>query len=109
MPRKAVILDSAKAEFRDIQQYVRQEFGAPVWNTVNAEYKKALQTIQRHPEMGHGIAELQELGITHIRYALVRQTRMVYEFDDRLVIIHMFISPRRDFRRHLFARLLHSR
>jgi toxin ParE1/3/4 len=56
--------------------------------------------------IGNTIDELKELGVTNIKYALVRQTRVVYEFDDDMVLIHMFISTRRDFRAHLFKRLL---
>lgn len=56
-------------------------------------------------KIGSYVDELKELGITHVKYVLVRQTRVVYEFDDNLIIIHMFIGTRRDFRAHLLKRL----
>ncbi len=106
MTRKIVILDSAKEEFKGIKRYVNQAFGEPVWNTVNAEYKEAIQRIKDNPEAGRYIDELQELGMTHYKCILVRQTRVIYEFNQHLVIIHMFINTQRDFRSHLMKRLL---
>ena len=106
MTRKIIVLDSAKAEFRDIKEYVKQEFGDSIWNTVNAEYKTAIRQLKTNPKMGRSLVELKDLGITDIRYVLVRQTRIVYELSDESVIVHMFINTRRDFRCHLLKRLL---
>lgn len=103
--RRIVILDSAKEEFKDIKKYVKRDFGDSVWNTVNAEYKGALQRIKENPKIGSYVDELKELGFTNVKYVLVRQTRVVYEFDDSLIIIHMFIGTRRDFRAHLLKRM----
>lgn len=105
MSRRIVILDSAKEEFKDIKKYVQRKFGDYVWNTVNAEYKEAFKLIKANPKIGSYVDELKELGITNVKYALVRQTRIVYEFDENLVIVHMFIGTRRDFRTHLLKRL----
>ncbi len=104
--RNIVILDSAKEELKDIKQYVRAKFGDSVWNTINAEYKAAIQRIKQTTQSGSYIDELKELGVTNVKYILVRQTRVVYEFDDNIVLIHLFINTRRDFRTHLFKRLL---
>lgn len=104
--RRIFILDSAKSEFKDIKAYVNNKFGVPVWNSVNAEYKKAIQQIKENPHLGSYIDELKDLGMANIKYILVRQTRVVYEFDDDLVLVHMFIDTKRDFREHLLKRLL---
>lgn len=106
MTRKIVILDSAKEEFKDIKTYVNKAFGDSVWNTVNAEYKEAIQRIKGNPQAGSYIDELQELGMNHYKCILVRQIRVIYEFNQHLVIIHMFINTQRDFRSHLLKRLL---
>ncbi|WCG83393.1 type II toxin-antitoxin system RelE/ParE family toxin [Pectobacterium sp. A5351] len=106
--RKVVILDSAKEELKDIKKYVRAKFGDSVWNTINPEYKTAIQRIKQNPQSGGYIDELKELGVTNVKYTLVRQTRVVYEFDDSIVLIHMFINTKRDFRTHLFKRLLNQ-
>ncbi|MFL9710040.1 type II toxin-antitoxin system RelE/ParE family toxin [Methylobacillus sp. Pita1] len=105
MSRRFVILDSAKEEFKDIKKYVKREFGDSVWHTINAEYKGCFRLIKENPKIGSHIDELKEIGITNIRYALVQQTRIVYEFDNYLIIIHMFIGTRKDFRTHLLKRL----
>lgn len=105
MSRRIVILDSAKEEFKDIKKYVKREFGDAVWNSVNAEYKDAFKLIKENPQIGSCIDELKALGITNVKVALVRQTRIVYEFDETLIIVHMFIGTRRDFRSHLLKRL----
>lgn len=103
--RRIIILDSVKEEFKDIKKYVNRDFGDSVWNTVNAEYKDTFRLIKKNPQIGTHVDELKEIGIANIKYVLVRQTRIVYEFDDKLIIIHMFIGTRRDFRTHLLKRL----
>lgn len=103
---KTIILDSAKEEFKEIKRYVKKEFGDSVWSIVNAEYKEAIQRIKNNPQISSTIDELKDLGITNVRYTFVRQTRIVYEFDDDLVFFHMFIHTKRDFRAHLFKRLI---
>lgn len=108
MPRQIIILDSAREEFKDIKKYVVKEFGSVTWNTINAEYKKTVRLIKTSPEINAPVDELKDLGILNVRYALVRQTRIVYEFDESLVLIHMLIHTRRDFRAHLFKRLFNQ-
>jgi toxin ParE1/3/4 len=72
--RKIVVLDSAKEEFRELKAYVKRNFGDSVWNTVNAEFKAAIRSIQQNPYTGSDIDELKELGFTNFKFALVRQT-----------------------------------
>ena len=106
MTHRVVVLDSAKEDFKDIHRYVKQNFGQTVWRAVHEEYQDAFRRIQQAPQAGNPIEWLADLGMTHVRYLLVRQTRLVYEFDDSLVIVHMFIGTRQDFRAHLLKRLL---
>ncbi len=105
---KFVILDSAKEELKDIKKYVKKEFGELTWNKVNAEYKAAFKLIKANPKSGSSIEELKELGVTNVKYRLVRQTRVVYEFDEQLILVHMFISTKRDFLTHLMKRLFNQ-
>lgn len=77
MARKIVVLDSAKDDFKDIKAYITREFGDSIWNAVSAEFKRAIQRIKENPQVGNPISELKELGITNVRYVLVRQTRVV--------------------------------
>ena len=100
-----VIIDSAKEEFKEIKKYLNNEFGHHVWKEINSEYKESIKKIKSNPYVGNHIDALIDIGITNIKYILVRQTRVVYEFDDDLIVIHMFISTKRDFRSHLLKRL----
>lgn len=104
--RNAVILDSAKFEYKAIKQHVRREFGEASWAKTQGAFKEAITLIKHSPEIGLEIDELSALGITIFRSKLVGQTRIIYEFDDVNVIIHMFIHTRRDFRSHLINRVL---
>jgi plasmid stabilization system protein ParE len=109
MTRNVVILDGAKADFREIKKNVRKQFGDLVWADVNQEFQSAVKRIGANPLLGTHIDELGAFGYDHYRKALVRQTRIIYEFDDQTVIVHLFIHTKRDFRTHLEKRLLSAR
>jgi toxin ParE1/3/4 len=106
MSRKVIILDVAKPDFREIKTYVLSQFGNGVWNEVLEEFKTTINNIGLYPEAGAEIEELKELIQENFRIRLVRQTRIVYEYDDKKVLVHMFIHTMRDFRAHLLKRLL---
>lgn len=106
MTRKVIILNVAKPDFREIKTYVKAQFGDAVWNDVNKEFKITIYNIALSPEAGKEVEELKELGQENFRTRLVRQTRIVYEYDDKEVLVHMFIHTKRDFRAHLMKRLL---
>lgn len=106
MRRKVIILDAAKPDFQEIKTYVLSQFGKEIWNQVFEEFKNTINDIGLYPEAGAEIDELKELFQEPFRIRLVRQTRIVYEYDDKEVLIHMFIHTMRDFRAHLLKRLL---
>jgi plasmid stabilization system protein ParE len=103
--RQIVVLDSAKEEFKEIKKYIKEDFGSSIWSIINSEYKSAFALIKINPEAGSPIDELREVGVANIKYILVRQTRVVYEFNESMVLIHMFVSTKKDFRTHLLKRL----
>jgi len=105
MSHKVIILDVAKPDFRDIKSYVKLNFGDNVWNEVNQEFKDTIKAIGLNPEAGKTIEELNELGEGNFRQRLVRQTRIIYEYDDKQVLVHMFLHTKRDFRTHLMKRM----
>jgi toxin ParE1/3/4 len=106
MTRSVVILDGAKADFREIKKNVRKQFGESVWAEVTQEFKNTVNRIGYNPLLGTHIDELGSFGYDHYRKTLVRQTRVVYEFDHQNVIVHLFIHTKRDFRTHIEKRLL---
>jgi plasmid stabilization system protein ParE len=105
MTRKVIILNVAKPDFREIKTHVKSQFGDAVWNEVNQEFKVALNNIALNSEAGKEVEELKDLGIENFRIRLVRQTRIVYEYDEQEVVVHMFVHTKRDFRAHLMRRL----
>ena len=105
MSRRVIILNVAKPDFREIKTHAESQFGDAVWNDVNEEIKSTINNIALNPEAGKEVEELRELGQEIFRTRLVRQTRIVYEYDDKEVLVHMFIHTKRDFRAHLMRRL----
>lgn len=106
MSRKVIILDAAKPDYREIKTHVKSQFGVAVWNEVNQEFKATISNIGLTPEAGKVIEELNDLAEGNFRLRLVRQTRIIYEYDDRQVLVHMFVHTKRDFRAHLIKRML---
>lgn len=106
MTRHAVILDGAKADFREIREYVRRQFGDAVWQQVNQEFKDTIKAVTANPMLSTQIEELVALGYDQFRQTLVRQTRVIFEFTSTQVIVHLFVHTKRDFKTHLEKRLL---
>jgi plasmid stabilization system protein ParE len=106
MTRTAVILDGAKADFRDIKKYVKRQSGDLVWAEVNQEFKSTIQQIATNPLPGTTIDELAGLGFDSFRETCVRQTRLICECNSEQAIVHMFIHTKREFKTHLAHRLL---
>lgn len=106
MGRKVLVLRAAQQDYADIKRHVLAEFGISVWQEVNQAFKTVIQQIGMHPEAGAPLEALQALGLDHFRQRLVRQTRVIYEFDDEEVVIHLFLHTRQDFRAHLERRML---
>ena len=106
MTRNAVILNGAKADFREVKNYVKKTFGDLVWAEVNQEFKDTIRRVTINPSLGTNVEELGFLGFGNFRKTLVRQTCVVYEFNSTQVIVHMFIHTKRDFKTHLEQRLL---
>jgi plasmid stabilization system protein ParE len=105
MNRKVIILNVAKSDFKEIKNYLRDQFGENVWKEVNQELQNTIRNIGLNAESGKRVEELSELGQDNFRTRLVRQTKIVYEYDEKEVLIHMFIHAKRDFRTHLLKRL----
>jgi len=105
MNRKVIILNVAKSDFKEIKSYVKAQFGENIWKKVNQEFQSTIRNIGLNAEAGKRIEELGELGQDNFRTRLVRQTEIVYEYDEKEALIHMFIHAKRDFRTHLLKRL----
>ncbi|KMN15943.1 hypothetical protein TU86_04115 [Pseudomonas weihenstephanensis] len=106
MTRQFIITENAKKDLSEIKSYVTKEFGKSTWKKAHAEYAAEFKKIRDKPEAGKIVDELKDLGINHILYRLVRQTKIVYEFNESKIIIQLLINTRRDFRSHLLKRVL---
>ena len=104
--RKTFVLQSAQADYKKIRQYVCRKFGAVAWEPIYAEWKTIFARLQSHPELGSSIAELDGTGFTQFRKYLHKNAFVVYHHDDERIVVYMFIPTVRDFRAHLFERLL---
>ena len=105
-PRKVVILQSAKSDYRRIKTYVTQKFGAETWLEINQEWKVKLNKLAVNPELGNNISELDGTGLTGFKRYQHKNAYVVYQTSDALLTVYMFIPSMRDFRRHLMDRLL---
>jgi plasmid stabilization system protein ParE len=105
-PRKVVILQSAKSDYRRIKNNVTQKFGAETWLEINHEWKGKLNKLAVNPELGSNISELDGTGWTVFKRYQYKNAYAVYQTSDALLTVYMFIPSMRDFRRHLMDRLL---
>jgi toxin ParE1/3/4 len=101
-----IILDVAKSNFREIKSYVESQLSETVWNELNQEFKATIADIRFYPEVGEVDEALHDLREENFGLRLVRQSRIVYEYDDKQVLVHMFVRTKRDFRTHIIKRIL---
>lgn len=90
---KSAHSDVAKSGFREIRTYIKSQFGDAAWNDVNEELKTTISDIALNPAAGKELEKLRELGQENFRMRLVRQTRIVYEYDDKVVLVHILFTP----------------
>lgn len=105
------ILESAKADFKNIGNYVVKNFGNDVKKALNEEVKAAIQNIGEYPFSGSAVEELEEVGSGNYRQLYVgskAKTRIVYEVRKDAVYVHIFMDTRRDLNTLLQQRMLSS-
>lgn len=104
--RKVVVLQSAKSDYRRIKSYVTQRFGAEAWLVINNEWQTKINKLAATPELGRKISEIDGTGFTGFKKYQHKNAYVFYQTSEELLIVYMFISSMRDFRRHLMERLL---
>ncbi len=109
MSRRAVILTGAKADFKEVKQYVKRKFGDAVWANANQDFKNTIQSITANPPLGSNIEQLGPVGYASYKQTFVDSTKVGYAFDDDELTVHMFIHTRRNVRSHLEKRLFAPR
>ena len=104
--RKAVVLQSAQADYKDMRAYVVQKFGTQTWAAIHTQWQLKIQKIAANPDLGSPIPELDGSGFTGFKKYQYKNAYVVYHHSDERVTIYMFIPRMRDFRQHLMQRLL---
>ena len=104
--RKVIILDSAKKDYAEINQYLLREFGPLTWKNINIEWKDKLQRIAASPQIGADLHELAGTGFGNFKKFCHKNVYAVYAFNEAEIVVYMFIPAMRDFRTHLMHRLL---
>lgn len=103
---RVVVLRGAESDLRELRRYIRQRFGAPVWDESLAALRKAFARLATHPRAGHLPDELATLNLVQYRQVVVGMNRIIYEQRDRTVYVHVVCDTRRDLRAVLLRRLL---
>ncbi|WP_345798047.1 type II toxin-antitoxin system RelE/ParE family toxin [Castellaniella sp. MT123] len=103
---KAVLLDEAQTDIRELRQYITQVFDKATWQGTYAGIKTTVRNTAAFPLSGHIPPELAELGLSQYRQTLSGMNRIVYEVQGDMLYIHIVCDTRKDLRALLTRRLL---
>ena len=103
---KALLLDEAQADIRELRRYVTRIFGNAAWQETYADLRAAIRSTVAFPLSGLIPPELAELGLSQYRQALSGMNRIIYEVQGDMLYIHIVCDTRKDLRALLTRRLL---
>jgi len=105
---KAVILDSAEKDLKELKAYVIKNFSLEVWQNTFGEIKEAIRNLQRFTQAGFIPDEIAKLNLTQYRQVLSGMNRIIYEVRQDSIYVHVIADARRDMNSLLTRRLLRS-
>jgi plasmid stabilization system protein ParE len=105
---KAVILDSAEKDLKELKAYVIKNFSLEVWQNTFGEIKEAIRNLQRFLQAGFIPDEIAKLNLTQYRQVLSGMNRIIYEVRQDSIYVHVIADARRDMNSLLTRRLLRS-
>lgn len=108
MSFKVVILHSAKADLKELRDYVTTRFSQSVWLETSAQIKKAMGILTISPQAGAVPAEIEMLNLSEYRQVISGLNRIIYEIRQEVVFVHAVVDVRRDMVSLLTKRLLRS-
>ena len=76
---KAVILDSAEKDLKELRAYVIKKFSLEVWQNIFGRIKETIRNLQRFPQVGLIPDEIAKLKWTQYRQVLSGMNRILYE------------------------------
>lgn len=91
-----ILSPQAEEDLADILQYTLETWGEAQFYAYRAVLDKALLTIQRHPQIGHG---RPELSAAHRIFPAGRHI-IVYRASDAAVYVSRILHGRMDIRQH---------
>jgi toxin ParE1/3/4 len=105
---KAVFLQAAQADLRDLRRYLVTKFGAQVWLETRRKIQEAVAQIEAFPLKGHAPPELRDLGLTSYYQVICGMNRIVYQIDNDVIYLHLIVDTRRDLKDVLARRLFRT-
>lgn len=103
---KAVLLDDAQTDIRELRQYITRIFGKAAWQDTYTGIKAAVRNTVTFPFSGHIPPELAEIGLSQYRQVLSSMNRIIYEVQGGVLYVHVVCDTRKDLRTLLSRRLL---
>jgi plasmid stabilization system protein ParE len=105
---KIVFLKDAETDLHDLRNYFIQQFSSEAWRTHSRKLKQAILELAEFPQIGNVPDEVAHLGLTHYRQLITGQTRVIYEIQPDVIVIHIVCDTRRNLRTLLTHRLLRA-
>lgn len=105
---KIVFLKDAETDLLDLRIYFIQQFSSEAWRTHSRKLKQAILKLAEFPQIGNVPDEIAHLGLSHYRQLITGQTRVIYEIQSDVIVIHIVCDTRRNLRTLLTHRLLRA-
>lgn len=105
---KLVFLREAEADLHDLRTYFIHQFSNAAWHAHYRKLKQAILKLAEYPQIGSVPDEIAHLGLTHYRQVIAGQTRVIYEIQPDVIVIHIVCDTRRNMRTLLTQRLLRA-
>jgi plasmid stabilization system protein ParE len=103
---KAVFLEEAEQDLRDLRRYIVKSFGTLVWQDSYDKIKNAVRALRTFPQSGSIPPELEDLSLHQYRQVIAGMNRIIYEAREDTLYIHIVCDTRRDMRTLLSRRLV---
>jgi len=106
MSVRIVFLRSAEQDLKVLRAYIVRNFGHSVWQACYSKIKDAVTGLKDFPLCGSMPDELQSLSLTQYRQVISGMNRIIYEYRQGTVYIHVVCDTRKDMLTLLRERLL---
>jgi len=106
MTVKAVLLESAESDLKDLRHYLTKNFGKERWQASYSKIKESVRQIQAYSEGGRIPDELDGLHLAQFRQVISGMNRILYEVRGDIAYIHIICDVRKDLRGLLVKRII---